>query len=87
MTSIFESCARCGARDVVGPYPLRTGAHPNSSLILVETPGAHFHDVALSARVCLGCGFATLEVPEPTLRRLRPPAVRRRSARGKPSRA
>ena len=77
-------CARCGGTDLFGPAPVRTSAHPNSSSVLVETPGAHFHDHPLQARVCLGCGGVDLVLSPPTLAAFRdevkPRATRRRKA-------
>jgi len=64
-------CPACGGEDLLGPAPLRTGAHPNSSAILVETPGAHFHDHPLQGTVCLACGALALSVSAPTLEGLR----------------
>ena len=65
------SCARCGGGDLFGPAPLRTSAHPNSASVLVETPGAHFHDHPLQATVCLACGAVDLSLSSPTLASLR----------------
>jgi hypothetical protein len=76
-------CAVCGGTDLFGPAPVRTGAHPNSSTVLVETPGSHFHDHPLEGTVCLACGSVALSVSPPTLDALRRevrPAPRRRKA-------
>jgi hypothetical protein len=63
---------------------VRTSAHPNSSSVLVETPGAHFHDHPLQATVCLACGAVDLGLTPPTLAAFRdevkPRASRRRKA-------
>jgi hypothetical protein len=64
-------CPRCGGTDRFGPAPLRTSAHPNSSLLLVEAPGARHHDLAVQGTVCLGCGDIDLVLPGPSLERLR----------------
>lgn len=72
-------CPRCGGEDLEGPAPVRTAAHPNSSAILVETPGAHFHDFVIQGSVCLGCGAVLLSLPGPTLETFR----KSRSARGR----
>ena len=83
------SCPRCGGTDLFGPAPMRTSAHPNSSFLMVETPGAHYHDFAVQGTVCLGCGGIDLVLPPPSLERLREAAAggggarRRRAARGK----
>jgi hypothetical protein len=74
-------CARCGGADLFGPAPLRTSAHPNSSPILVETPGAHFHDHPVQATVCLACGAVDLSLSGPTLEAFRS-EVRPRKRRG-----
>ena len=77
-------CAGCRGTDFFGPAPVRTSAHPNSSSILVETPGAHFHDHLIQGTVCLSCGRVSLSLSAPTLAALReevrPPARRRRKA-------
>ena len=77
-------CARCGGADLFGPAPVRTSAHPNSSSVLVETPGAHFHDHPLQAVVCLNCGAVELVLSPSTLAAFRdevkPRATRRRKA-------
>jgi len=54
------ACPRCKGTDLFGPAPVRTSAHPNSSSVLVETPGAHFHDHPVQATVCLDCGSVAL---------------------------
>ncbi|MCK6480669.1 MAG: hypothetical protein L6R43_11135 [Planctomycetes bacterium] len=83
------ACPRCGGADLTPPAPLRTSAHPNSSFLLVEMPGAHYHDYAVQARVCLSCGGLDLLLPPPTLERLKEAgptgggARRRAAARGK----
>lgn len=64
-------CPRCGGADLAAPAPLRTSAHPNSSFLLVETPGAHFHDFAVQGEVCLGCGAVALSLSAPTLEAFR----------------
>ena len=64
-------CPRCGGEDLEGPAPVRTSAHPNSSPILVETPGAHFHDFVVQGTVCMGCGAVLLSLPAPTLEAFR----------------
>jgi hypothetical protein len=77
------TCPRCGGTDLFGPAPVRTSAHPNSSSVLVETPGAHFHDHPLQAIVCLGCGAVDLVLSGPTLEAFREevrPGPRRRKA-------
>ncbi|MHC4923392.1 MAG: hypothetical protein ACYTG4_04850, partial [Planctomycetota bacterium] len=51
--------------------PVRTSAHPNSSFLLVEMPGAHEHDIALEALVCKACGAADLRVPDASLPKMR----------------
>jgi hypothetical protein len=61
------ACRSCGSADLFGPAPIRTSAHPNSSSVLVETPGAHFHDHPLQGRVCLACGTVDLVLSPPTL--------------------
>jgi hypothetical protein len=61
------ACPRCGGTDQFGPAPVRTSAHPNSSSVLVETPGAHFHDHPVQAVVCLGCGDVSLTLSGPSL--------------------
>lgn len=61
------SCPRCGGTDLFGPAPVRTSAHPNSSSVLVETPGAHFHDHPVQAIVCLECGDVALTLTPPSL--------------------
>ncbi len=76
-------CPVCGGTDLFGPAPLRTGAHPSSSAVLVETPGAHFHDHPLQGTVCLDCGAVSLSLSPPTLEAFREgirPATRRRRA-------
>lgn len=70
-------CPRCGGTGLFGPAPLRTSAHPNSSQVLVETPGAHFHDHAVQAVVCLSCGGMDLLLSKPTLEGLRGELARR----------
>ena len=64
-------CAKCRGTNLAGPAPLRTSAHPNSSHILVETPGAHYHDHTLQGTVCLDCGAVEVGLSGPTLDRLR----------------
>ena len=64
-------CARCGGSDLLGPAPVRTAAHPNSSAILLETPGAHFHDHAAQGTVCLDCGEVSLSLSASTLANLK----------------
>ena len=71
-------CPRCGADDLEGPAPVRTSAHPNSSSVLVETPGAHFHDFVVQGTVCLGCGAVLLSLPGPTLEAFRKARAGRR---------
>ena len=61
------ACPRCAGTDLFGPAPVRTSAHPNSSSVLVETPGAHFHDHPVQGVVCLGCGNVTLTLTAPSL--------------------
>ena len=56
-----------GGADLSDPAPVRTSAHPNSSSVLVETPGAHFHDHPVQAVVCLGCGAVELSLSPATL--------------------
>jgi hypothetical protein len=75
-------CARCGGSDLFGPAPLRTSAHPNSSSVLVETPGAHFHDHALQGAVCLDCGAVDLFLTPATLEAFRADLKRSRNQRG-----
>jgi len=72
-------CARCGGTDRVGPGPVRTSAHPNSSLVLVETPGVHYHDTNLEGTVCLDCGAVEVSVSAATLASLREATARRRA--------
>jgi ribosomal protein L40E len=76
------SCPRCGSTDLFGPAPLRTSAHPNSSFLLIETPGAHFHDHPVQGTVCLECGSVTLVLTGPTLDALRA-EVRPEAPKGK----
>ena len=64
-------CARCGKADLFGPAPVRTAAHPNSSAILVETPGSRFQDHPVQGTVCLACGEVSLSLSAPTLASLR----------------
>jgi hypothetical protein len=64
-------CVRCGGEHLFGPGPLRTSAHPNSSLVLVETPGSRFQDVNVQALVCLDCGAVDLTLSPSTLEGLR----------------
>lgn len=71
MKTKTAACARCGGTNSFGPGPLRTSAHPNSSMVLVETPGSHFHDINVQARVCLDCGGVSLELSPTTLDALR----------------
>jgi hypothetical protein len=73
-------CPRCGGGQFFGPAPVRTSAHPNSSSVLVETPGAHFHDHPIQATVCLACGGVDLVLTPPTL------AAFREEVRPRPSR-
>lgn len=61
------SCPACGGIDLFGPAPVRTSAHPNSSNVLVETPGAHFHDHPVQGTVCLDCGAVSLALTGPSL--------------------
>lgn len=75
------ACARCGKTDLVGPAPLRTSAHPNSSFLMLETPGAHYHDFTVQGTACLACGAVALSLSAPTLERLRE-TVRPAPARG-----
>ena len=75
-------CARCGGRELFGPAPIRTSAHPNSSSVLVESPGAHFHDHALQAVVCTGCGAVDLLLTPATLEAFRADLRRGRGRRG-----
>ena len=63
----FPRCAKCGGADLSDPAPVRTSAHPNSSPVLVETPGAHFHDHNVQAVVCLDCGAVELSLSPATL--------------------
>ena len=74
-------CARCGGSDLFGPAPIRTSAHPNSSSVLVESPGAHFHDHALQGMVCLGCGAVDLLLTPATLDAFRGDIKRSRGKR------
>jgi hypothetical protein len=74
-------CARCGGADLSDPAPVRTSAHPNSSSVLVETPGAHFHDHPVQAVVCLGCGAVDLSLSPATLEAFRSEARPGRSRR------
>ena len=74
-------CPRCGGGDLSEAAPLRTSAHPNSSQVLVETPGAHFHDHVVRATVCLACGAVDLSLSPATLEAFRAearPGPRRR---------
>jgi hypothetical protein len=75
-------CARCGGGDLFGPAPIRTSAHPNSSSVLVETPGAHFHDHALQGMVCLDCGAVDIFLTPATLDAFRSDLKRSQSKRG-----
>ncbi len=77
-----EHCPSCGGTDLFGPAPIRTGAHPSSSAVLVETPGAHFHDHPLQGIVCLDCGAVSLSLSPPTLAAFRE-EVKPRPRRGK----
>ena len=90
MSAAKSTCLGCGGADLFGPAPLRTRAHPNSSFLMVETPGAHYHDFAVQGTVCLACGGIDLVLPAPSLARLRETAEgsgggarRRTAARGK----
>ena len=74
-------CVRCGKPDLFGPAPVRTAAHPNSSSILVETPGSHFHDHPVQGTVCLACGEVSLSLSAPTLANFRAEVRRARGAR------
>ncbi len=60
-------CPRCGGKDLFGPAPVRTSAHPNSASVLGETPGAHFHDHPVQGTVCLHCGGVSLSLTGPSL--------------------
>ena len=66
-----KACPRCSGTDLFGPAPVRTSAHPTSSSVLVETPGAHFHDHPVQATVCLGCGNVDLHLTGPSLKAFR----------------
>ena len=82
-TKKTKACARCGGTDLFGPAPVRTSAHPNSSSVLVETPGAHFHDHPVQAIVCLQCGDVAFTLGGPSLAAFREevrPAKRGRRA-------
>ncbi len=64
-------CPFCRSSRLFGPAPMRTSAHPNSSVLLVEAPGSRFHDFAVQGMVCLGCGHVGLTLSPTTLAGLR----------------
>ena len=68
-------CLRCRGTDLLGPAPMRTSAHPNSSFLMLEAPGARYHDFAVQGTVCLDCGAIDLVLPGPSLERLRETAA------------
>ena len=79
-------CARCGGTDLFGPAPLRTGSHPNSASILLETPGARLHDHPLQAAACLACGAVETSLSPATLEALRAEVRGGKARRGRRAR-